>query len=309
MAKKRDTALVPQGEWTPEQIELIKNTIAKGTSDDELKLFLYVAKKSGLDPLAKQIHAVMRYDSRLGHNVMAIQTGIDGYRLAAERTGKYAPGRAPTYTYTPEGKLKSATAFVQKFAGGQWHEVAAVAMWEEYVQIYTPKNGVPKTGPMWAKMPHLMLAKCAEALALRRAFPMELSGIYTTEEMAQADTFEQPAAQARIAPAVREASDEQRLKKQIADLLNELGAEVEGKTRDEIREVYRQLTLGVAHMDLIPENYKDIIARLTGELQDRQPKHAEENSQNNTAEVATGNDNERSGRGFERDPGEVEPSH
>lgn len=163
-------------EFNEQQVDLIKRTVAKGTTNDELALFLYTCKKTGLDPLIRQIYAVKR-NSRNGA-VMAIQTGIDGYRLIAERSGKYAPGKEPTFKYDKDGKLFSATAYVNKLVGGTWHEVAATAINSEYVNA---------TNPIWIKMPHAMLSKCAESLVLRKAFPAEMSGVMTNEEMSQAD--------------------------------------------------------------------------------------------------------------------------
>lgn len=177
------------GSLDDEQIALIKRTVARGASDDELKLFLHACTRTGLDPLMKQIYAVKRWDANVKRETMAIQTGIDGLRLVAERTGRYAPGREPSYTYLDEEQqiLRSATAYIKKMTGdGTWHEVAATARHEEYVQ--TKQDGTPTR--FWQRMPHVMLAKVAEALALRRAFPMELSGIYSTEEMTQADSEE-----------------------------------------------------------------------------------------------------------------------
>ena len=170
---------------TQDQTALIKRTVCRGADDDEMALFLHAAARTGLDPLMKQIYAVMRWDSRERRKVMSIQTGIDGFRLVAERTGRYAPGREPSYSYADEARkrLVSATSYVKKLTqDGTWHEVAATAFLTEYEQL--DKDG--NVTRFWARMPHLMLAKCAEALALRRAFPMELSGIYSTEEMAQA---------------------------------------------------------------------------------------------------------------------------
>ncbi len=173
--------------YTQDQIQLLKNTICKGISDNDFMIFGHICKRTGLDPFARQIYAVARGGK------MTIQTGIDGYRLIAERTGKYAPGKEPTYAYDANSKLLSATAFVKKqTADGTWHEVSATAFYSEYVQIF---NGVPSQ--FWAKMPHGQLAKCAEALALRRAFPQEMSGIYTKDEMQQADLEVDPELEAQ----------------------------------------------------------------------------------------------------------------
>lgn len=166
------------------KIDLLKATICKGSSDEEFELFLHACKRTGLDPFMRQIYAVKRWDNNVKRETMTIQTGIDGYRLIAERSGKYSPGREPIYQYTGDGKIISSTAFVKKqTADGTWHEVAATAFFDEYCQ--KTKEGKPTR--FWMQMGHTMLAKCAEALALRKAFPGDLSGLYTKEEMQQAE--------------------------------------------------------------------------------------------------------------------------
>lgn len=180
--------------FSQEQYELIRSQIAPKATPDELKLFLYQAARTGLDPLSRQIYAIhrMQYDADKKCKVpkMTIQTSIDGFRLLAERTGSYAPGPETQFTYSPdvkdshdEPRVKSATAFVLKRTqDGTWHTVAATAHFWEYAQAYDGK-----LTQMWDEKPHIMLSKCAEALALRKAFPAEMSGIYTADEMGKAD--------------------------------------------------------------------------------------------------------------------------
>ena len=171
-------------EWNQKKIELLQQTICKGSTTAEFEVFLHACKRTGLDPFMRQIYSIKRWDSNLKKETMTLQTGIDGYRLIADRSGRFSPGREPTYTYDASGQLVSATAYVKKQTmDGTWHEVSATAFYTEYVQ--TTKDGNPTS--FWKRMPHGQLAKCAEALALRKAFPAELSGIYTAEEMQQAD--------------------------------------------------------------------------------------------------------------------------
>lgn len=96
MTGKEVAAAQPQQvqAWSREDVDLIKNTVARGATDNELKLFLTVAKRSGLDPFSKQIHFVKRRTWNAATNgyieVGTIQTGIDGYRAIGEKTGTLA---------------------------------------------------------------------------------------------------------------------------------------------------------------------------------------------------------------------------
>lgn len=189
-----------------EKIDLIKQTVAKGATDLELELFLHACKRTGLDPLMKQMYAVKRWSNADKREVMSFQTGIDGYRLIADRTGLYAGSDEPLYEEA-NGMPAKSTVTVYKIVGGQRCAFSASARWSEYVQAN--REGQPTS--MWKKMPYLMLAKCAEALALRKAFPAELSGVYTHEEMMQADNGEQ----AQAKPYAHTA------KAKIAELMNE----------------------------------------------------------------------------------------
>ena len=179
--ENEERGLVVRKEYTADERALIKETVAKGLTDLELKLFEYQCRRTGLDPFNRQIHAVKRWDSTQKKKVMTIQVGIDGYRLISERTGNIAPGREPTFHYKEDGALLSATAYLWKQVGDRWFEVSATAFYDEYVQ--NKKDGTPNH--FWGKMPHSQLAKCAETLAHRKCSPQDLSGLYTHAEMMQ----------------------------------------------------------------------------------------------------------------------------
>ena len=189
------TALVPQSQeqrgltvpkYSNDQIKLLADTIARGCDENELKLFLEISKFSRLNPFTGQIRPVKRWNSDLGREAMVIQVGIDGYRSIAARTQELAGIEDAVFDSEENPYPQTAKVTVYRWSHGNRIPYTATARWGEYVQ--RKKDGDPNS--MWKRMPYLMLAKCAEALALRKAFPDDLAGIYTEEEMGQADNDE-----------------------------------------------------------------------------------------------------------------------
>lgn len=190
-----------QGWWNEKQEAALKQIGLANAPKAELAVFLHFAQRTGLDPFARQIYMIERGGR---YN---IQASIDGLRIVAQRSGEYAGQVGPYWCGID----------------GEWTDV-----WLENTPPVAAKVGVLRKGfneplwgvakfdsynansPIWKKMPDTMIAKCAEALALRKAFPNDLSGIYTTEEMEQAEvvpvkktTVELPA----VEPVKEEDSD------------------------------------------------------------------------------------------------------
>jgi len=162
--------------WTPDQTQLISTTIAPGCSNDELRLFAYACQRTGLDPFSKQIYAIKRGGK------MTIQAGIDGLRAIAERTGQldgsetYWCGEDGAWADVWLNSKPPAAAKTVLHRKGASHPFVGVARFADY----NAGQG------LWSKMPAVMIAKCSEALALRKAFPADMSGVYSTDEMDQA---------------------------------------------------------------------------------------------------------------------------
>lgn len=172
-------------EFSQEQKDLIKRTIAKDATDDELAMFFAQCRRTGLDPFNRQIYWIKRGGKG------QTQVSIDGLRLVAQRTGEYE-GQVGPWWCGDDGQwvdvwLKAtppSAAKVGVLRRGFREPVISVANWSSYSQ----------GNEMWRKMGPTMLAKCAESQALRRAFPQELSGLYTSEEMGQASSSSTAAA-------------------------------------------------------------------------------------------------------------------
>ncbi|MFZ2152306.1 MAG: phage recombination protein Bet [Minisyncoccia bacterium] len=164
------------------QLDQIKTVYAKGASDIEFANFVLVSVRTGLDIFKKQIYLVPRWDSRIGANIFTPQCGIDGFRAVAERTNAYAGNDDAIFKGEVAGESKDvkypaeATVTVYKIVQGVRCPFVATARWKEYY----PGD---KQGFMWKTKPHIMLSKCAEALALRKAFPNVIQGFYESAEL------------------------------------------------------------------------------------------------------------------------------
>lgn len=216
--------------FTPDQIDMIKNMFAKGTTDSELQLFLYTCKRTGLDPLTKQIYCVKRAGQ------MAIQTGIDGYRAIAERTGTLAGIDDAVFDTETDKHPNKATVTVYRLINGQRVPFTASARWSEYNQ---------PSGFAWTKMPYLMLGKCAESLALRKAFPNDLSGLYTTEEMSQAETHQNTEIEAEV---IEQQEPKELLSRDQLDRLNDLIKELEADPAEVNRFIVSKKKVGMQEL-------------------------------------------------------------
>jgi phage recombination protein Bet len=198
--------------FTGRQLDVIRHTVAKDCSPDEFNLFIAAAQRAGLDPFRRQISALVFNKKSPEKRRLAIITGIDGLRALAARSGRYRPDEAePQISYLSE--LKAATnplgiekalarIFIRDAGGSEWRAVAGVAYWDEFAPISEewaedPASGRRRpTGKLlldggnpagsWARMGRVMIAKCAEAQALRKAFPEDLSGLYESSELDQA---------------------------------------------------------------------------------------------------------------------------
>lgn len=193
--------------YSTKQIALIKRTVAKDTNDDEFNLFMEAARAYRLDPFRKQISAIVFNAGKADKRQMAIIVSRDGHRIMAQRCQDYRPASEPTRYETdpslksktnPHGLISATVTLYKQDNKGQWHPVIGEAFWDEFAPVkdewaYDPAAGSRKpTGEQtldgtWARMPRLMLAKCAESQALRAGWPDQFSGTYAEEELHKAE--------------------------------------------------------------------------------------------------------------------------
>lgn len=221
-----------QTDWTQAQRAALVQLGIDEAEPGDAQVFLHYAQRTGLDPWARQIYMIGRWDARAGKKRWTIQASIDGLRIVAQRSGEYAGQVGPEWAGEDGvwrdlwlSKKPPLAARVGVLRKGFTEPLYGVAHLSEYMP--TNRDGNPMG--LWGSMPAVMLAKCAEALALRKAFPMDLSGLYTAEEMAQADVPEVP----QVAPRAAQEPAPVEGWREAVEATTDL---------EELRDLYRTLT-------------------------------------------------------------------
>lgn len=254
-------------EFTQDQIKLIKTQIAPGCTDDELSLFVQTCRRTKLDPFMRQIYAQQKRaktPSGEWESKMQVIVSIDGLRLIAERSGAYA-GQSGPYWCGDDGVWKdvwlennpprAAKVGIMKHSFKE--PLYAVALYDAYVQ----RTREQKPNSVWLKMPELMLAKCAEALALRKAFPNDMGGLYTNDEMgsvlddAKVELKSESKPAPVIAPVVMATPD------QIASIKSELVAL--DYNQEQVNKFFRDITGKSKPSDLTADDIAKCATKIT----------------------------------------------
>jgi phage recombination protein Bet len=201
----------------PHQLDLLRRTVASECSRQEFDLFIEVAQRCGLDPFRRQIMPLVFSKDRPDKRRMVIVIGIDGQRTIAQRCGNYRPASEPTTfvaskrnkgALNPLGLTFARVTLFQQDNRGEWFPVVGEAYWDELAPIkdewaedsttgswVTTGRQVLDPSSKWAKMPRLMLSKCATMQALRAGWPAQFSGLYVEEEMDRAKLFDASASE------------------------------------------------------------------------------------------------------------------
>lgn len=197
-------------DFTAAQLKLIRRSIARLCTSAEFDEFMAVAAQCGLDPLRRQISPLIIAADDAERRRLIPWTTIDGLRVIAARQGDYRPMETPPLIEYDEARkngdsnplgIARAEVSAWRLSEGAWHPVAGEAWWEEFAPIRQAAGGlgglesIVSLDPAWRRMGRLMIAKCAEAQALRRGWPNVLSGLYGEEELHGLKLAEQTASE------------------------------------------------------------------------------------------------------------------
>lgn len=189
--QQREGALV-----TAEQADAIrtalKSSLYPGAADASVDMVLAYCKAAGLDPMQKPVHIVPMWDSKAKQTRDVVMPGIGLYRTNAARTGEFAGMSEPVF-----GPMVTERLGAQEVTFPEWCRVtvyrqlptghiAEFTATEYWVENYAIKGGRDQDqapNAMWSKRKRGQIAKCAQAQALRMAFPEAVGSQPTADEM------------------------------------------------------------------------------------------------------------------------------
>jgi phage recombination protein Bet len=182
---KKELQVSDQEKQHRAMMQIVRNTIFKNSTDEELALFFHICKSNNCSPLDRLLHPSVYKDSD-GNRILVVVTSIDLMRSRSVETGLDNGMDEPEFSESIfDLKTEKETIKVPEWCKVRVYKknverpYVGVARW---VEFYPGE----KRGHMWRKMPTIMLAKCAEAQARRLAFPRELNKLYEEAEIIQA---------------------------------------------------------------------------------------------------------------------------
>lgn len=189
LTKIENTALTAMSET--ELIAVLQSSLYPGASLPSVKMVLGYCKAAGLDPMRKPVHIVPMWDGKAQQMRDVVMPGIGLYRTDASRTGECAgvtePEFGPDMTETIGGQEITYPQWCRvtvsrRLASGEVAKFTAREFWKENYAVKGGKEKSIAPNAMWTKRPYGQIAKCAEAQALRKAFP-EVGSQPTADEM------------------------------------------------------------------------------------------------------------------------------
>ncbi len=193
-----------------EQVELLKNTYAKGATDIEFRMLIAVGNRVNADPFKREIYLIPFWDRNARKMSKTPVVGIDWYRKQAGKSKNYAgQGEAEFGEKIQSNGIEHPDwAVVPIYNRNFEHPIRVKVFWDEIVKLDKQGNALSS----WRTMPRTMLAKCSEAQGIRRAFPEEVGGVYTEDEMVMPE--------GTVIEAEVVGTNADQLKPQIADKIN-----------------------------------------------------------------------------------------
>ena len=264
--------------WTDDEINTIKNTVAKGASDSELKMFLSLASAHGLNPFQHEIWFVKMG----GQN--AIITARDGYLKIAQNNPHFR-GMESDVIYSGDKFRKDKDGITHEYTlANRGHIVGAYATVyrddrDKPAYFFAPFDNYNKRGGVWQQYPHAMIIKVAEAMALKRAFA--INGLVTQEEVGYDGTKK----------ILSEQEQERQRQQERNTLLNDLWhgyLEVCGNQANHAKNAMKKVTGKEASKDYTDEDFNALfedLARRQAELAKANQQDEEQETTPETVDV------------------------